>query len=181
MKFNTTFIKKNFCLRHSLTIILYLLCYIYVGDKMKKNIIMIILAISSGVAFTFFFLNKGVFYAKEEYSVYAFQVGAFKDYDNAKNFINNIPSGIIVNEDNLYKIYVGIYKDIDLVNKMIVYFENKDINIYLKSVKVDKEFYNSVDSFEKILNNTEEEKIYNKTNQAILDLYLEGVINEKNF
>ena len=146
---------------------------------MKKNIIMIILAIASGVVFTFFFLNKGVFYAKEEYSVYAFQVGAFKDYDNAKNLTNNIPSSIIVNEDTLYKVYVGIYKDIDLVNKMIVYFENKDINIYLKSIKVNKEFYNNIDKFEKVLNNTEESNVYNKTNQAILDLYLEGVINEK--
>ena len=45
---------------------------------MKKNILIILLSIISGIAVTFFVLNKENIYAKEEYLVYAFEI-----YSNA--------------------------------------------------------------------------------------------------
>ena len=118
---------------------------------MKKKILFAIFSVVAGIAFTFFFLNKEDTFAKEEYLIYVFQVGAFEKYDNAVNFSNSLPSSIIKKEGNLYKIYVAMYKDIDIVNKMIVYFENNDINIYLKNLNVSKNFYNDLLNYETLI------------------------------
>jgi len=140
---------------------------------MNKKILLSLFSIIVGVIFTFYYLNKENIYAKEEYLVYAFQVGAFNNIDNANKLQETLPSSIIVNKENLNKVYVAIYKDTDIVNKMIVYFENKGINIYLKSIKVDKNFYKELNNYEELINKSTDESIYNKVNQSILNLYLE--------
>lgn len=140
-----------------------------------KRVFLILFSLGAGVAFTFLVLNRENIHAKEEYLVYAFQAGAFESYDNASNYVHNLPSSIIVNENNLYKVYVGIYKNIDIVNKMLVYFEDNNIHIYLKNINVTKDFYNIIDNYEVILNGSTNELVYNKTNQSILNLYLESV------
>ena len=132
-----------------------------------------------GVAFTFFVLNKEDIYAKERYLVYAFQVGAFEREENAKEYINKLNKGIVYKEDNLYKVFVAIYKDIDIINKMVVYFENNDINIYLKNIKVNKEFYKNLGNYEKIIEKSDDEKVYNKINESILSNYIESESYEK--
>ena len=145
---------------------------------MKKNILLVLFSLISGVLFTVFILNKENIYAKEEYLVYAFQVGAYESVDNANDIINKLPSGISIKEDNLYKVYSAMYKDIDLVNKMITYFKDKNINIYLKTINVSKDFYYILDNYEKIISKTEDTEVYDKVNQSILNTYLEGMNND---
>lgn len=140
---------------------------------MKKKILLVLFSIGAGILFTFFILNKENIYAKEQYNIYAFQTGAFENYDNALKQLKNLPSGIIKKDNDLYKVYVAIYKNIDIVNKMIVYFENNNINIYLKSIKVNKEFYNNLENYEKIIQNSDDINVYNKINQSILNNYNE--------
>ena len=145
---------------------------------MKKNIILMALSILLGIAFTFFVLNKENTFAKEEYLVYAFQVGAFEKEENAEEYGDKLPSSIIIKEKNLYKVYVSMFKDIDTINKMVVYFENNNINVYLKNINVNKEFYNILTSYEEIINNSEDDNVYNKVNQSILNSYLESLSYE---
>ncbi len=145
---------------------------------MKKNIILILFSLISGVLFTIFILNKENIYAKEEYLVYAFQVGVYESVDNAQDMISKLPSGISIKEDNLYRVYSAIYKDIDLVNKMITYFKDNNINIYLKTINVSKDFYYILDNYEKIISKTEDTAVYDKVNQSILNTYLEGMNND---
>lgn len=137
---------------------------------MKKKFLISFIAVLSGILFTFLFLNNNIFYAKEEYSLYAFQIGAYKDLDNA-NKMKDEYNGVIYEEDGLYKVLVGIYKDIDVLNKMLVYFENNNINIYLKSIKVSKNLYNKIDDYEKLISSSNSEKLYIKVNESILKLY----------
>ena len=145
---------------------------------MKKNILLVLFSLISGVLFTIFILNKENIYAKEEYLVYAFQVGAYESVDNAQDIISKLPSGISIKEDNLYKVYSAMYKDIDLVNKMITYFKDNNINIYLKTINVSKDFYYILDNYEKIISKTVDTAIYDKVNQSILNTYLEGMNND---
>ena len=145
---------------------------------MKKNILLVLFSLISGVLFTIFILNKENIYAKEEYLVYAFQVGAYESVDNAQDIISKLPSGISIKEDNLYKVYSAMYKDIDLVNKMITYFKDNNINIYLKTINVSKDFYYILDNYEKIISKTEDTAVYDKVNQSILNTYLEGINND---
>ena len=61
-----------------MTIFLKTLWYILNGDKMKKTIGLIIISISLGIGFTFFFLNKQNIYAKEEYMSMFFKLELIK-------------------------------------------------------------------------------------------------------
>ena len=147
---------------------------------MKKNIFLVLFSIASGIIVTFFILNKEQIYSKEEYLVYAFQTGAYETRENAYKMVEKIPSGIIVPEDNYYKVYAAIFKDIDIVNKMVVYLENNNINVYLKTIQVNKDFYHNLENYEKIINSSDEASVYNKVNQSILNLYLESKQNVEN-
>lgn len=137
---------------------------------------LITLSILLGILFTFFVLNNQNTYAKEDYLVYAFQVGAFENEKNAVELSNKLKASIIKKEDKLYKVYVAIYKDIDVINAMVVYFEDNDINIYLKNINVSKEFYYNLDNYEKIIKENYNKNIYDQINQSILDNYLESMI-----
>lgn len=142
---------------------------------MKKSIILITLSIVLGILFTYFVLNKQNTYAMEEYLIYAFQVGAFEKEENALEYSKYLETSIIICENNLYKVYVAMYKDTDVVNKMVVYFEDNNINIYLKSISVSKEFYYNLDNYEKLIKESNNQNVYNKVNQSILNSYLESM------
>lgn len=142
---------------------------------MKKNMIFIALSIALGILFTFFVLNKKDTYAMEDYLLYAFQVGAFEKEENALDYSKHLESSIIIKESNLYKVYVAIYKDIDIINKMLVYFEDNNVNIYLKNISVSKKFYYSLDNYEKLIKESDNRTVYNKINQSILNNYLESM------
>ena len=142
-----------------------------------KRLGIIFLTIILGVVFTFFILNKKSIHAKEEYVVYAFQAGAFEKYENANKFINSLPSGVIIKKNDLYNVYVAIYKNTDVINTMMEYFNRSNINIYLKSISVSKKFYKELTNFEKLIINSTNNNIYPNINQSILNLFLESEYN----
>ena len=139
-----------------------------------KKIMVGIGLIVVGVSFTFFVLNNKYTIAKENFSVYALETGVFENKEKALKFVKNLPSYIIVESDGLYKVYSAIYKNIDIINEMVVYLENKDILVYLKSIDVTKEFYNELLNYEKIITNNYNENIYDQVNQSILNTYIES-------
>lgn len=152
-----------------MTFYLKLIWYIINGDNMRKKFVLMIMSVISGIAFTLYFLNNETFYAKEDYLIYALQAGAYKNYDNAQKVNIGVPS-VIIKEDGLYKIYIGIYKKEENINKMLEYFKNKGINPYLKSIKVNKELYNDIDALESLFSNTNH---YDNLNESILNLFSE--------
>ena len=141
---------------------------------MKKEIYIIIFMLSTIIFYYFIFINNNKIINKKEYDIFALQAASFDNIDNASIYKANLPSSIIVKQNNLYNVYVGMYKDIDLVNKMIVYFEDNNINIYLKNIKVNKDLYNKLDNYEKILINSNDVRVYKNINQSILDMYING-------
>lgn len=146
---------------------------------MKKTFILILCSVTLGVLFTFFFLNKKELYAKERYMVYAFEIGTYIDFDTASNILDNLPSGVMVYEDNSYKLYSAMYKDLDLVNKMSLYFQNKNVDVYLQTMEVNKDFYQKLNDYEELIKKTIDETLYDKINQSILNKYIESINNEE--
>ncbi len=141
---------------------------------MKRNIIMIILSISAGIIITFFVLNKENIYAKEKYVVYALEVGSYSNISEANEKVKTLNMGIVLKDNDLYKVYVALYKDLDIVNKMVSIMENKNLDIYISTINVSKKFYEILDNYEKLVMNTNDENVLNKINASILKLYLES-------
>ncbi len=142
-----------------------------------KKIIIFLVVISLGILITFFFLNQEKIYDQNDYIVYALEVSAYKEFDDASNILDNLPSGIMIYENDKYKLYTAIYEDIDLVNRMITFLAQNDIKVYLDAIKVDNNFYRDLIDYEKLIRKTTDDKLYNNLNQSILNSYVKSVQN----
>ena len=124
---------------------------------MKKTIIMIILAIGVGFTFGFLFLKKFNTETITEVSniksqVYAFQIGVYKNKDNALNAANT-NKGIVVLDNDIHRVYIAILKDETLIDNLKDYYDSLGINYYLKAINVSSKTNNIIDNYESLLNN----------------------------
>ena len=124
---------------------------------MKKTILTIVLAILIGFTFGFFFLKKFTPKTITEVSniksqVYAFQIGVYKNKDNAtKNAITN--NSIVVEDNNLYRVYIALLKDQTLIDNLKKYYDSIGLNYYLKAINVSDSTENIINNYELLLNN----------------------------
>ena len=104
---------------------------------MKKTLIIILIAIISGIVMGFMFYQRfeinEVVFAKQDYSAKAVQVGVFSKLDNALS-IKDLYDRIIVNDENLYRVYINIIKDQEVLSIMKEYYNE------LSYVKKDTEW-----------------------------------------
>ncbi len=107
--------------------------------------------------------------------VYAFQTGYYTTYDEALSNKNNYPSSIVIPDSNGYNVVVAMYEDMDLINKMLVYYEEKDIDITIKKISCSKEFVKELNRYESLVINLDNQELYDKLNQNILDMYISTI------
>ncbi len=124
---------------------------------MKKTIIMIILALVVGFTFGFLFLKKFNTETITEVSniksqVYAFQIGVYKNKDNALNSATT-NKGIVILDNDIYRVYIAILKDETLIDNLKDYYDSLGINYYLKAINVSSKTNNIIDNYESLLNN----------------------------
>ena len=141
---------------------------------MKKTIIMIILAIGVGFTFGFLFLKKFNTETITEVSniksqVYAFQIGVYKNKDNALNAANT-NKGILVLDNDIYRVYIAILKDETLIDNLKDYYDSLGINYYLKAINVSSKTNNIIDNYESLLNNCD-----SSTYNMVLDSMLKEI------
>lgn len=140
---------------------------------MKKTLIIILIAIISGIVMGFVFYQRfeinEVVFAKQDYSAKAVQVGVFSKLENALS-IKDLYDGIIVNDENLYRVYINIIKDQEVLNIMKEYYNELGINYYLKDIEISKEFNDILDDYEIILKNQDISN-YSLTINSILKEY----------
>ena len=124
---------------------------------MKKTILTIVLAILIGFTFGFFFLKKFTPKTITEVSniksqVYAFQIGVYKNKDNAtKNATTN--NSIVVEDNNLYRVYIALLKDQTLIDNLKKYYDSIGLNYYLKAINVSDSTEHIISNYELLLNN----------------------------
>lgn len=149
---------------------------------MKKTLIIILIAIISGIAMGLIFYQrfeiKDVVFANEDDSVKAVQVGVFSDLDNAIN-MRNLYNGIIVVDENLYRVYIDIIKDNEILKIMENYYKELGINYYLKNIEISSEFSDILDSYEIIFKNQDSSN-YQLTIDSILKEYSKYEENVRN-
>lgn len=126
--------------------------------KMKKTIITIILAILVGFTGGYFFLKQFNTEIIQEVSniktqCYAFQVGVYKNKDNAYKMANQY-KGIVILDDDIYRVYIAILKDDSLINKLKSYYDSENIDYYLKAINISSKTSSILDNYEIILKKT---------------------------
>mgnify|MGYP007121311287 CR=1 FL=1 len=121
---------------------------------MKKTLLTILGAILVGFGLGLFFFDTNIeALATSVKSIYAVQVGVYKNIDNAKDVANKM-GGIVVLDNDYYRVYIDIIKDKEILNSREEYYKNNNINYYLKIINPSKEFITKLDDYEMILKNT---------------------------
>ena len=142
------------------------------GDDMKKFLLFAFVAILVGGGFALYiFKDQVVATDTKETTVSAFQIGVYKNYDNAyKVAVRN--NGIVIKEENLYRVYVAIVNKRDSISLLSTYYDSIGLSFYLKEILVEKDFLDYMNRYEEILANTSSDQ-YNEINLNILNKYLE--------
>lgn len=139
---------------------------------MKKKIIIILIALMLGGGISYyFFTRKYVVDDNELMSVKAFQIGAFTNYDNALRVADR-NNGIVVNDNDVYRVYVSILSNQEAVNKMKEYYDEIGLHYYLRDIEVDDKFLNSIKNTEDLLIVSDSDT-YNIINLNVLSKYEE--------
>ena len=122
---------------------------------MKKTILAILLATIIGFTFGFFFLKKLNTETITEVSniksqVYAFQIGVYKNKDNAlKEASTN--NGLVILDNDIYRVYTAILKDATLIENLKNYYNSIGLNYYLKAINVSSKTSGIIDNYESLL------------------------------
>lgn len=138
---------------------------------MKNYLKAVSISLLCGALCMFYFFKKN----NNFIDVYAFQTGYYTSYDEALENKNNYPSSIVIPDSNGYYVIVAMYEDMDLINKMLVYYEEKDINVTIKKISCDKEFVEELNRYESLVINLDNKELYDKLNQNILDMYINTI------
>ena len=141
---------------------------------MKKTIISIFLAMIVGFTFGFFFLKKFNTETITEVSniksqVYAFQIGVYKNRDNALNAAKT-NKGIVILDNNIYRVYIAILKDQTLIDNLKSYYSSIGLNYYLKAINVSSKTSSIIDNYESLLKSCD-----NSNYNLILDSMLQEI------
>lgn len=139
---------------------------------MKKYIIIVLCAVLVGGGLAYIIFNKIVFTDEEVISgvsVSAFQVGVFSNYDNAIKVADR-NNGIVIVDDDLYRVYVAILSDKDAIKKVSEYYSEIGLNYYLKEINVSKEFVSEIKDDEELIKKSSMET-YNTINLDVLSKY----------
>lgn len=138
---------------------------------MKNYIKVGILSLLVGALCVLYFFRSG----DNLTDVYVFETGYYDNYDEALSYTKNYPSSIVLPEVDGYYVIVAMYENIDLINEMLIYYEEKNIDVRIKKIKCDKKFVEELNRYEKIVNSIDNKELYDKLNQNILDMYISTI------
>ena len=128
-----------------MTIFFHFLCYYKFGDNMKKYLKILGVAIIFGglLAYLFYYdINKEVrAISKKEEVITLFQVGVFKDYNNAAKL------------------------------KLESIYQNSEIEYYEKEIRINKDFIEKISNYESIILKSNKEEVINNVNNSILNIF----------
>ena len=140
---------------------------------MKKKLIIYGITILVGIIIAgmfYFKFDESIISAFDGKSVTVFQLGVFKEIDNAKEFINKSKIGYLFYDGEYYRVYAGI--TIDNVKLNEDYLESLNLNYYEKKIVVNKDFYNLVKEYDSL---TKGANTLAMTNEDLIESYLESV------
>jgi len=144
---------------------------------MKKIIILGLLFIILG-----FILGEFIFTDKIELikklkkgdTYYFLEEGVYNDYNSISNNLIDIGKNIIVKKDNKYHVYVGITKDLEVLEKLKKIYENKNINVYPKEIIFSSRFFSTnVDQFDLLIKDTKDNDQILTIEEVVLSNYEE--------
>ncbi len=150
---------------------------------MKKNLKYIVLAIIIGIIIGCYIFNsykeetQTVMSNKKEY-VYLMQYGVYKSKYNMTKSASNLKNYFYYYDNELYHVIIGITKNKENKEKIMKAYDI-DTKLYLKRIQIDNyEFLEALDQYDKLLSQTDDNRVILACEKQILSKYEELLNNE---
>lgn len=124
---------------------------------MKKTLKIVFFSSLLGVVLAglFFFNIKDKAEAKNKPILYAFQVGVFKNKENANNYRNRFSLGKVVYDGEYYRIYIGV--TVDNKEMLASIFDKENYSYYIKELETTETILNEIKKYDELLVKSNEE------------------------
>ena len=145
-------------------------CYTKHGDEMKKTILTALFAFFLGITLsilTVYNLKDKLNLTNQPFSVTAFQVGVYKSKENADKIKEQYPSSIVVQDEDYYRVYVGVSAGDDWTHSLEKYFLENNVNVYPKEIQVTNTFYEELNQYKTLFSNSDA-SVYERLNGEIM-------------
>lgn len=151
-------------------------CIVYLGDFMKKFLMVSFFALLIGGLFAYFIFDSNVSNAVVvggTGNAKAFQIGVFSREENAIR-VAAINQGIVVPDGDLYRVYIAILNDRDAISYLEKYYTSVSINYYIRDIEVSDDFLNKIKESEEKIKSCDNKNCSNIA-LSILNKYEEGL------
>ena len=139
--------------------------------KILKFIIVFIIGIFLGYYVSYTNSIKDIFTSYYK----AFQVGVYTNLDAAITYSSKYEDAIIIEDNELYRVYVAILKDQDNIENMSKYLNTHGIDYYLKDISINnKDVKKEIQGYESLMDN-ESEVVFLEINKMIMETYKESL------
>ena len=96
-----------------------------------------------------------------------FQVGVYKNEINALAEAKKY-NGIVHKDNDYFRVYIAAYQNNEIINKMKDYYDELGTTYYLRKIKIDEAFLTTINKYEKLLENSNDNSIYNNLNNLLI-------------
>ena len=139
--------------------------------KMLKFIIIFVIGILFGYYGSYSNSIKNIFSSYYK----AFQVGVYTSLDAAKTYSSKYKDSVIIEDNELYRVYVAVLKDQNNIENMSNYLNNMGIDYYLKDVEINnKDIKKELEDYESLMN-SKSEVVFLEINKMIIEKYKESL------
>ena len=150
---------------------------------MKKNLLMILIALMVGFFLGNYFLKQydglsslAVF--DKNSIMYFIEYGKFTSQEEMDQQTIELENYIYELENNEYHVYIGIIKNKELISKIKSYFDHKGYNVTIKNFNISNSYFNDIiDNYDAILATTNDDIVISSVLSQGLQTY-EEVINK---
>ncbi len=135
--------------------------------KLKKPIVIYFLGMLLGYYICSIGYIKNLFNSTYK----AFQVGVYTNLETANAYKNKFKNSIVIEDDELYRVFVAILKREENIRSMESYLNKNNISYYIKDIDInDVNLKREIDEYESIMNK-ENEVVFLELNKMIIKLY----------
>lgn len=115
--------------------------------------------------------------SSSSYNAYLLQIASFENFDSISSDMKDNADYLIVNENNMYNVYVGITTDLSNANKIKNIYEKKDIEVYIKPTVINNiEFVSNLEQYDLLISEVENDDNLISISDVVLSSYEEIVL-----
>lgn len=145
---------------------------------MNKKFLLILIIITCLFSCSIFGLYKRKSVVKNKY--YLLQVGAYKNYDSISKKTKEYENYLVLKEEDLYKLYIGVTKDKEVYRKLVNLYANTS-SIYKKEITLsNQKFDDTLTKYDSLIKNSEDIKEINLVIKSELKLLEEMLAKKSN-